>query len=107
MENYHEWTSLDTLTEALDTHPDVVVTFSRAAGCIPCARFAPHFQAAAEQVPGTLFVKFTLDESDDFSEVVDKFNIASTPTVIRFRGSETVNVESRTVVSLTKELENG
>ena len=55
--------------------------------CGPCKQMAPHFAAAAGQLPGVRFVKV---ESDAAPEACARFAIRSIPTLILFRSAAEV-----------------
>ncbi len=54
-----------------------------AAWCGPCKTMAPHFAAAARQVPGVRFVKV---DSDAAPQASATHAIRSIPTLVLFRG---------------------
>jgi len=57
-----------------------------AAWCGPCRQMAPHFAAAAQQLPDVRFVKV---DSDAAPQAASRHGIRSIPTLILFRnGSE-------------------
>lgn len=94
--------SYDELKEILDNNDDVVVDFSALAWCIPCQRFKPHFDKAAENLPNIKFVYVDADTMD--RRTSEEFPVQSVPTVIRIKDGVSTNVSGRTVVQLMKEL---
>lgn len=86
-----------------DTQGDVVVDFQALSWCIPCRKFAPHFDAAAESSQAT-FVTCDIDKVHD--AVVD-YGIQSVPTVKLFRdGVFVTDLKSRTAILLLGEIHN-
>ena len=83
-----------------------VINFSRRTGCVPCVRLAPHYEAAAEQLPDRDFYKVYLDEidTDSLMKYVEQWSILGTPMVFKIVDGEEIPLESRTVVSLVKEI---
>ncbi len=61
-----------------------------AAWCGPCRQMAPHFAAAARQLPEVRFVKV---DSDAAPQASARFNIRSIPTLILFKdGAERARI---------------
>lgn len=93
--------------DLLDTEPVVVVDFSAPAWCIPCQRFAPHFDAASEKSDAT-FVAVDVDKAD--WAMVD-FGVRGVPTVKLFKNGQFVtdlvkNPQDKTVIKLLNEISN-
>ena len=55
--------------------------------CGPCRQMAPHFQAAAAQVPGVRFAKVDTDASPQAAAAA---GIRSIPTMVLYRGGREV-----------------
>ena len=68
------------------TEAPVLVDFW-AAWCGPCRQMAPHFAAAAQQLPEVRFAKV---DSDEAREASAAFGIRSIPTLILFKGGKEV-----------------
>lgn len=94
---------MDELKSAIATNSVVVVDFQALSWCVPCRRFAPHFEAAAEVYDAT-FVTCDIDKVPD---AVVEYGIQSVPTVKLYRDGEFVgNLQSRTSIRLLGEIDN-
>lgn len=80
----------------------VVVDFTAPARCVPCQRFAPHFDKAAENSDGIVFVAVDVDKAP---WAMTDYGVQSVPTVALFEnGERTRDIKSRTVVPLLQEI---
>lgn len=68
--------------ELIKTSDKPVVADFYAEWCGPCKMMAPVFHEIGEENPN-IFVKIDAD-SDEFSELVAKYNVTHIPTVIKF-----------------------
>lgn len=105
----------DQLRDLIETEDQVVVDFTAPARCIPCQRFAPHFDKAAEtasvssdMLGRTTFVAVDVDKAD--WAVVD-YGVRGVPTVKLFRNGQFVTdlaktPQDRTVIKFLAEIRN-
>lgn len=97
------------LESTIATNDVVVVDFQAPVWCIPCQRFAPHFDAAAQYAAlrsdllgRTTFVTVDVDLAP--WAMVD-FGVQAVPTVKLFAFGDFVgNLQSRTAVKLLNEI---
>lgn len=95
---------LGQLQDLIDTEPVVVVKFTAPSWCIPCRRFAPHFESVANKVDGVSFVSVDID---DVFDAVDQYKVQGVPTVILFKDGEPVgSLAERTAVKFQSEVES-
>lgn len=96
--------SLGWLTDLIDTNDVAVVYFTAPAWCVPCRKFAPHFEKASEQAEA-VFVKVDVDQAEP--DVLEEFAVQSVPTVKLFRNGQYVtDLQARTVVPFVNEIHN-
>lgn len=96
-----ETDSLDELRSIIDSNDEVVVDFMAMAWCVPCQRFAPHFEKAADKSDAT----FVAVDVDKVPAVVAEYGVQGVPTVQHFRNGDYVqHLRGRTVVQLLSEL---
>jgi len=69
-----------------------------AAWCGPCKIMAPHFEAAAKELKGK--VNFGKVDAEHETELAQRFQIMSIPTMLFFKDKEQIN---RTVGAIDKE----
>ena len=82
-------------------NPRVVADFAAPAWCVPCIRFAPHFEKASE-VSDAVFVHIDVDNNQ---WVTSEYNVLGVPTVMLFEDGKYVkHLESRTAPLLLKEI---
>lgn len=89
------------LRAALDTDKPVVVDFSAPEWCVPCRKFAPHYEKAAANLPDVEFILVDIDRDDTMPI---EFDVQSVPTVRLYRSGESVDLTERSVVRFTKEV---
>jgi thiol-disulfide isomerase/thioredoxin len=65
----------------------VVVDFTAPAWCVPCQRFAPHYERAASTVED---IKFLAVDVDLVPEVIVEYNVRGVPTVKLYDDGEYV-----------------
>ena len=70
----------------------VVVDFTAPAWCVPCQRFAPHYDRAAAEVED---VKFLAVDVDKNAWAMQDYGVRSVPTVILFEdGAEVRHIKA-------------
>lgn len=97
--------------DLLDTETIVVVDFTAPGWCVPCMRFAPVFENAAEKTAEQattlghiVWVAVDVDDADWASE---EFGFKSVPTVFLFHSGEVLaNLRERTVLGLINEIKS-
>ena len=104
MSNVIEAESLDDIySVVLKEGAVAVIDFAAPSWCIPCQRFAPHFDMASDKKPGISFVHVDVDK---VPEVMVEFGVQSVPTVMLFRnGQYKKHLKERTAPLLLKEIE--
>lgn len=90
------------LQDIIDQNDNVLVCFSALAWCVPCKRFAPHYQAASDTRDDVVFVEV---DADTVLDVVSAYGVASVPTVLFVKGDEVEHVSARTVLQLNSYLD--
>lgn len=97
--------SVNELSAVLEKGGVVVVDFAAPDWCVPCQRFAPHYEATAEKMGDVKFLAVDIDKAD--RDLVDSYKIQSVPTVLAFKDGELVGpVQARTGIKLAAELSN-
>lgn len=90
------------LEKTLDYFPKVVIDFTAPAWCVPCQKFAPHYEAAARQADGVVFVAVDVDKAP---WAMEDYGVQSVPTVMLYEDGKYVkNVLERTVIKLLGEI---
>jgi len=80
----------------------VVVDFAAPAWCIPCQRFAPHYEKAAEAVDGVTFVHVDIDKVPDAAV---EYAVQGVPTVVLFENGERKrDLKERTAIKFINEI---
>lgn len=93
----------DVLNNILSSHPEVVIDFTGISWCVPCQRFAPHYERAAEQSEA----KFVAVDIDEAPWAVLEYGIQSVPTVKLYRHGEfDKDLKARTVIKLLAEIQS-
>lgn len=83
-------------------NPTVVIDFTAPSWCVPCQRFAPHFDKAASSTDDVTFVAVDIDKAP---WAVVRFGVQGVPTVMLYRNGEYVkNLQERTVIKLLAEI---
>jgi len=92
----------DALEEIIAGNDTVVVDFSAPAWCVPCMRFAPHFEKAAEKSDA----KFVAVDVDKAEFAMVEYGVQGVPTVMLFKNGQYVkHLKERNVVKLLNEME--
>ena len=100
-----EITTLDGLRTALAEQEHAVVDFAAPDWCVPCQKFAPHYEAVSEVVEGFTFVHVDIDKAD--KDLVEFYSVQSVPTVLAFRDGEVIEFIDKafhTAPKLTRKL---
>lgn len=81
-----------------------MVLFSGEAWCVPCQRFRPHFDRAAQTFDHAEFIHVNVDEADP--ELLTEYAIQSVPTVYAFNHGQLKGpINGRTIMSIVPEIE--
>lgn len=97
--------TLAELSAVFDESPDAVVDFAAPAWCVPCQRFAPHYEAVSNTMEGITFVHVDIDECEGL--LIESYSVQSVPTVLAFRDGaviDEIGPEFHTAPKLTKKL---
>ena len=95
-------TDEDDLDAIIADNPTVVIDFTAPSWCVPCQRFAPHFDKAAKAADGVTFVAVDVDKAP---WAMVKFGVQGVPTVMLYKyGEYAKNLQERTVVKLLSEI---
>lgn len=90
------------LESLIGTWNTVVVCFTAPAWCVPCQRFEPHFERAAELMPEAVFVSVNADDHED---IVADYGVLGVPMVMLYKNQHFVKtLLGRTVNQLSKEI---
>ena len=102
----HNITTKEELAELVDVGKPVVLDFHGEAWCVPCRRFAPTFEKAADGNSDLFtFAKVDVDVAD--KELVDEFHILSVPRVVAVTNSNEVrDLEVKHGMAFVNQLEN-
>lgn len=92
--------------DILDNNEGVVVCFSAKSWCVPCRQFAPHFEAASEEVDNVSWVEVDLDVAENMN-VAGRYGVTGVPTVIYFQnGQQKQYIMDRTAIPLIKKVQD-
>lgn len=103
MKNVVEVVDKGELDKILSENHNVVIDFHALDWCVPCQKFAPHFDKAAEALT---HIKFVAVDVDKAPWAMVEYGVRGVPTVIQVRGDEKRDIKARAVVPLIKELES-
>ena len=100
----------DRLTAVLLSNPQVVIDFTAPSWCVPCQRFAPHYEKAAEsaslQSNIVGLTKFVAVDVDKCPWAMLDYGVQGVPTVVLYRQGEYVkHLQERTVIKLLNEIQ--
>jgi thioredoxin 1 len=97
-----EWVDSEArFDEILADNTQVVVDFTAPAWCVPCQRFAPHFEKASDMHPA----KFVAVDVDKAPWAMARYGVQSVPTVKMFKDEEFVeDVTARTAIKLLSDV---
>lgn len=90
------------LDEILADGVKTVITFSDLAMCIPCKRLHPHMERVAQTLPEVNFVYIDIISADE--DLLDKYGVSGVPYVLGVADGRTSTIESRTALTLIKEI---
>lgn len=87
--------------ELIATNREVLVDFTAPGWCVPCQRFAPHFDSAATN-SDVIFVAVDVDKAP---WAMEDYGVRGVPTVKFFRDASVVgDLKERTAIKLLDEL---
>ena len=96
------------LEGVLSGDAELAVLFTAPAWCVPCRRFEPHWKKAHEQpVEGIVFATVDMGDSpEDTGQhwATARFGIRGVPQVKLFTAFGNIDIKSRAVVPLLKEI---
>lgn len=109
--NITEQEAFDALiSDIQDEGRHAAVLFTAPAWCIPCRRFEPHWERAAADpdLAHITFIKVDMGETPENTGehwATARYHILGVPNVRYFKkGMEAVDIQSRTIVPLKREL---
>lgn len=95
-------TEQESLEKIITENDTVIVNFGALSWCIPCQRFAPHYEMASEKSDAT----FVHVDVDNAPWVMVEYGVQGVPTVMLFRDGEYVNhLKERSAINLLKEID--
>ena len=107
-----EWIEDEAVLLAAIAHNDaVVIDFTAPSWCVPCQRFAPHYDKAAQSasIQSNMLgrTKFVAVDVDKAPWAVVKLGVQGVPTVMLYeRGEYKKNLQERTVIKLLAEIQS-